>query len=403
MKKYKYSARNVDGQVLTGTISARDQFEVAEQLQQKGLVVVAVNEDLGLSLSKLNEINIGGVPMKDKVVFMRQLSTMISAGLPLTQALEILYKQATNPQFKRVLDQVTNEVKGGTSMAKSFRMFDDVFDEIVINLLEAGEESGHLEEILQRVATELENQKKLNERIKGAFTYPAVISVVIVAVVGIMMFFLVPAMEEIYSEFDAELPTITQWLINISNFMRAYWWLLAVMIASGIIGFKYYIETESGKKNWHLFKLKFPVLGTLSAKIQLTQFNRILALLLSSGLSIIESLNLTAGALSNVHFRDAVLTAREEVEKGVPMATPISRSEHFPLIVSQMIAVGEESGQIDHVLNKMAEYYADEVQVMTDNLTTLLEPLILIVVGVVIGFIALAVYMPMFTLVEVIG
>ncbi len=403
MKTFKYSARNKTGEVVAGKIEAKNKIDVVELLQQKELIVVQVDEDATSGFARLNEINIGGVPMKDKVVFMRQLSTMISAGLPLSQALEILEAQSTNPLFKKVLSNVSDNVQGGLSLAKSFRKEDDIFDEIVINLLEAGEESGHLEEVLQKVANQLENDKKLGEKIKSAFTYPAVIFVVVIVVVAMMMFFLVPAMEDIYAEFDAELPFVTRMMIAISNFMVSYWWLLLIVIVLVVTSVKYYSDTPKGKKNLHFIFLKVPVFGTLIAKIQLTQFNRILALLLGSGLSIVESLRLTAGALSNVHFKSAVLETKSEVEKGVPMATPLSRSEYFPLIVSQMVAVGEESGQIDMVLNKMAEYYSDEVEVMAANLTTLLEPFILIIVGVIVGVIALAVYMPMFTLIEVMG
>lgn len=403
MKTYKYSARSKSGEVVAGKIEAKNKIDVVELLQQKELIVVQVDEDATSGFARLNEINIGGVPIKDKVVFMRQLSTMISAGLPLSQALEILEAQATNPLFKKVLSNVSDNVQGGLSLAKSFRKEDDIFDEIVINLLEAGEESGHLEEVLQKVATQLENDKKLGEKIKGAFTYPSVIFVVVIVVVAMMMFFLVPAMEDIYAEFDAELPFVTRMMIAISNFMVSYWWLLLIVAVLLVTSIKYYYDTPKGKKNLHFIFLKIPVFGVLIAKIQLTQFNRILALLLGSGLSIVESLRLTAGALSNVHFKNAVLETKSEVEKGVPMATPLSRNEHFPLIVSQMVAVGEESGQIDMVLNKMAEYYSDEVEVMAANLTTLLEPFILIIVGVIVGVIALAVYMPMFTLIEVMG
>lgn len=401
MKQFRYSARTKTGEVVKGVIEAKNKIGVVEALQQKELIVVQVDENATAGLQKLNEINIGGVPMKDKVVFMRQLATMISAGLPLSQALEILEAQATNPLFKKVLSNVSDNVQGGLSLAKSFRKEEDVFDDIVINLLEAGEESGHLEEVLQKVATQLEDSKRLNEKIKSAFTYPAVIAVVVVAVVAIMMMYLVPAMETIYADFDAELPWVTRFMISVSNFMVAYWWLLLIVIIMSAIGIKYYADSPKGKENIHYLLLKIPVFGALATKIQLTQFNRILGLLLGSGLSIVESLKLTAGALGNVHFKKAVMVTKAEVEKGVPMATPLSRSEYFPLIVSQMVAVGEESGQIDMVLGKMAQYYNDEVETMAANLTTLLEPLILVVVGAIVGVIALAVYMPMFTLIEV--
>ncbi|WKZ31298.1 MAG: type II secretion system F family protein [Candidatus Dojkabacteria bacterium] len=403
MNQYKYSARNKEGAVIKGKLKASSENDVADSLQAKGLIVVDIKEDVGVNLERLNEINIGGVPMADKVVFMRQLSTMISAGLPLSQALEILEAQAGNPKFKKVLADVTADVKGGTALAVAFRKSADVFDDITVSLIEAGEESGHLEEILKRLATELENQKKLKDKVKSAFTYPAVIVVVIIAVIAIMLLVLVPAMEDIYSEFDAELPWVTQALVAMSNFVINFWWLIIVAVATIGILSKYYFDTPKGRKFKDKAMLRLPVFGNLIKKIQITQFTRVLSLLLKSGLSIVEALQLTSNSLSNTLFKEAVLEAKKEVEKGTPMATPIARSQVFPLIVSQMIAVGEESGQIDMVLEKMAEYYNSEVEVITNNLTTLLEPLILIVMGGVIAFIALGVYMPMFSLVEVIG
>jgi type IV pilus assembly protein PilC len=403
LKKYKYSARNKEGAIIKGSLEARERESVVETLQGKGLIVVNVEEDVGFNFQRLNEINIGGVPLKDKVVFMRQLSTMISAGLPLSQALEILESQASNPQFKKVLSEVSADVQGGMALNAAFRKNGDVFDDITVSLIAAGEESGHLEEVLQRLAIEMEEKKKLQEKIKSAFTYPAVIVVVIVIVVAIMLFVLVPAMEQIYSEFGSELPWVTRVLVTASNWLISYWWILLIGILTAGILIKYYIDTPQGRKFKDKVVLKLPIFGNLITKIQIAQFTRVLALLLKSGLSIVEALRLTANSLSNTLYKEAIMESKEEVEKGTPLATPVARSEIFPLIVSQMIAVGEESGQIDMILEKMSEYYNSEVEVITSNLTTLLEPVILIVMGVVIGFIALGVYMPMFSLVEVIG
>ncbi|GAB4157413.1 MAG: type II secretion system F family protein [Candidatus Dojkabacteria bacterium] len=403
MKDFNYEARTKEGAIYKGKIKAKDVNDAVSMLQSKDLIVINAQEDTGFSVERLNQINIGGVPMKDRVVFMRHLATMISAGLPISQALDILQSQAANPKFKRVLYEVYSDVQGGLSLAKAFKKNDSVFDEITISLIEAGEESGHLMEVLQRTATELENKKKLQEKIRSAFTYPIIISVVVVVVVAILVTVLVPAMKEIYDQFNSDLPWVTQFMVDVSDFILGFWWLILIIVLTGIIGIKMYIDTEEGKKNLHKLLLKMPIFGELITKIQITQFTRVLSLLLKSGLSIVESLRLTAQALSNIHFKNAIMETKEEVEKGVPMATPLARSEYFPLIVSQMVAVGEESGAIDMVLDKMSEYYNSEVEVMTSNLTTLLEPLILIVMGGVIAFVAFAVYMPMFSLVEVLG
>lgn len=403
MKKFKYSARDNTGKVIEGEIEAKDTNSVADILHDRGLITVSIKEGMAFDIEKLNEINIGGIPMKDKVVFMRQMATMVGAGLPITRALEIMVQQTENPKFKNVLKSVLKSVEAGKTLSNSFREQDEVFDSITVNLIEAGEESGNLEVILERLAKELEESQALSTKIKSAMIYPIIILLVIIAVILMMMFVLVPSMAEIYKDFGAELPLITRVLIGMSDFFLTYWWgMLLVVIILGV-GAKYYLGTETGKNNWDKVILKIPVVGNIAEKMQLSQFTRILALLLSSGLSIIKALELTAQALSNSVFRATVTQARSEVEKGGPLALPIARSDHFPLLVSSMIAVGEETGEIDSVLNKVSEYYKDEVDTATSNLSTVLEPMFLIIMGVAIGFIALAVYMPMFSLSSAMG
>jgi len=288
MKKFKYSARDPKGKVVEGELEARDAQAVADILHDKGLIVVSVKEGLGIDLQRLNEINIGGVPMKDKVVFMRQMATMVGAGLPLTRALEIMVQQASNPLFGRVLKNVLDSVQSGKTLADSFRAEEDVFDDITINLIEAGEESGNLENILEKLAVELEEKNALSGKIKSALIYPAIILLVIVGVVLLMMFILVPAMADIYSDFDAELPFATTLLMNMSEFFINYWWAILTVLLVLIIGVKYYLDTPKGKRTFDKLILKVPVLGKIITKMQISQFTRILSLLLGSGLSIIK-------------------------------------------------------------------------------------------------------------------
>lgn len=403
MQTYKYFARDKDGKEVNGKTEARAAQAVAESLKAKGLVVIRIEEELGFSMDKLSEINIGGVPIKDKVVFMRQLATMISAGIALTQALQILEAQATNPLFKRTLSNVLSDVQGGKGLAEAFKKSNKVFDDITLNLLEAGEESGNLETILERLALELEAQKKLGDKIRGAMIYPAIIFLVIIGVILLMMFVLIPAMADIYGEFDAELPMITQIMINMSNFFLGYWWLVVIVVGIISIVTKSYVESPNGKAFVNRMILKMPIFGAVIVKMQIAQFTRILSLLLKSGLSIVKALELTGGSLTNIVFKEAILQAAKEVEKGVPLALPIARATVFPMIISQMIAVGEESGELDKVLERVSVYYNDEVEAATSNLTTLMEPLMLLLMGGVIAFIALSVYMPMFNLSGVVG
>jgi type IV pilus assembly protein PilC len=403
MKKFKYSARDTKGKVVEGEIEAKNAQSVADILHERGLIVVSVKEGLGIDLERLNEINIGGVPMKDKVVFMRQMATMVGAGLPLTRSLEIMVQQASNPLFKRVLKNVLESIESGKTLADSFRAEEDVFDDITINLIEAGEESGNLEIILEKLAVELEEKNALTSKIKSALIYPAIILLVIIGVVLLMMFVLVPAMADIYADFDAELPFATTLLMNMSEFFINYWWGVLTVVLVLVIGGKYYLDSSKGKRNFDKLILKVPVLGKIITKMQISQFTRILSLLLGSGLPIIKAIELTAQSLSNEMFRDTLMEAKKEVEKGGPLAIPIARSEYYPLLVSSMIAVGEETGEMDKVLQKVSEYYKDEVDAATSNLSTILEPLFLILMGGAIGFIALAVYTPMFQLSSAIG
>lgn len=401
MKKFRYSARDSQGKEVSGKIEAKDKEALTEILHDRGLIVVSIKDELAIDWQELAEINIGGVPMKDKVVFMRQMATMVSAGLPLTRALEIMEQQVENPAFRKIIAQVKASVESGESLSDSFRQAGEVFDDVSLNLIEAGESSGNLDTILTKLAVELEESKKLADKLRGALIYPIIILVVIVAVVVLLMFVLVPSMAEIYADFGAELPAVTTFLINMSNFAVEYWWTILLTLAVLIIGGKAYLDTPTGKRNKDKLMLKIPIVGMIVTKMQLAQFTRLLGLLLGSGLSIIRALELTAQSLSNQMFRDVILASRDDVEKGGSLAIPIARSEYFPLIVSSMIAVGEETGELDSVLNKVAEYYKEEVDVATSSMSTVLEPVFLIVMGLVIAFIALAVYMPMFQLSEV--
>ncbi len=401
MKKFKYVARDNTGKEIQGVLEAKSVEAVADFLNGKDLTVVRLKEDIGLNLERLSEINIGGVPITDKVLFMRQFATMISAGLSLNKTLDILSQQVANPLFKRVITSVLADVEGGTSLSKAFRKEANIFDDVTLGLIDAAEATGNLEEVLRGLADELEATKKLQDKIKSAFLYPVIIVLVMIVVVVMLMVLLVPVMGEIYGDFDAELPAVTLLLIAISDFLLNFWWLLLIILSIMAVGFKLYIDTPSGKRVFHMFVLKLPVFGKLMEKIQLTQFTRTLSLLLRSGLSIVASLEITSTSLSNVHYKDALLQAKSEVEKGIPLAVPVSRNPLFPLIISQMISVGEESGDLDNILKKMSDFFNDEVNTMAGNLATMLEPFILIVMGGLIGFIAAAVYMPMFQLAEV--
>ncbi len=402
MPIFKYSARTKEGQKKEGEVEAATRGQVVKELQEKDLVVIKVDEKIEL-FESLKQINIGGVPLDEKVVFMRQLATMVSAGLPLTQGLQILANQTQNPKFKEVVEQVLQDIEGGTSLAESFRKHEGIFDDITLNLIKAGESSGKLEEILLRIADELESDRDFKAKLKGAMIYPAVIGVIIVAVLVVVIVFMIPAVEDVFAEFGGDLPKITQILVGLSNFARRFWWIVLILIAMLVIGVRYYLSTYQGKSVWDHVKLKVPIFGPMSQKIELATFSSTMHLLISSGLNLLDALDLTADSLSNLHFRNAVKNASAEVKKGTSLAVPISKEEIFPLIVSNMIGVGEETGKLDEVLGKLSGYYQDEIDRLSENLASLMEPVMLVVMGSVIGFIAVAVYLPMFSLANVVG
>lgn len=400
---YQYIARNRDGQKLQGNMQAANKWEVSQVLQQQSLIPVSIDEVTPLfSLDYLKNINVGGVPLQEKVFFMRQFATMISAGLPLTKALEILYIQATNPRFKKVLKKSLDDVSTGMSLADSFAQYPDVFDNITINLVRAGEKSGNLEEILRRLAIEYEEKKKLSGKIQSAMIYPVVITIVMVIVVAVLMIFMVPTMAKIYSGFDAKLPFMTQIMISASNFMVGYWWAVLGVLVISVVGIMSYLKTDGGKQVWHRFLIKAPIFGPLVTKTQVATFARILYLLIHSGMPILEALELVQGSLSNYWFKAYITKARKDVEQGRPLALTFLQSDVYPVTVGYMINVGEETGELDQILEKLASYYDMEVQTATASLTSLIEPVMIVVMGGMIAFVAIAIYMPMFQLTQLV-
>lgn len=403
MAKYYYTARSKEGKLEKGEYEAASQGQVVDWLHSKGLVVVNVEEGRGLDISRMGEVNIGNVPLNEKVVFMRQLATMVGAGLPLTQSLEILATQAQNKAFKRSLAEIVKDVRGGSGLADSMARQKGVFTDITINLVRAGEESGNLEGIFLRLADNMEQKRSFKGKVKGAMIYPVIIIIAIIIVVAVLLVTMVPQMTELYEEFDAQLPLATRLLVWMSDVMINYWWLLISVVVILIVSFISYRRSKAGREMTDELVLVIPVFGKLTVDSQVAEFARTLEMLMKSGIPIVDALNIVADSLGNVVFQDAVRKAAKAVERGIPLAKPISEEEKFPMIVSQMIAVGEETGKVDVILGKLTDYFTEEVNHTVNNLTTLMEPVILLVMGGVIGFIAIAIYLPIFQLGKAMG
>jgi type IV pilus assembly protein PilC len=398
---FNYAASDRNGKKITGKKEFASREDLANYLHEQGLVILSIEEVVGLDWEQLASIQIGGVPLSERVVFVKQLSTMLSAGLPLIQALSILVEQTENIYLKKKLQRVYQDVASGISLSEAFRKDETIFNEVQLNLLVAGEKSGNLNEIMEKIATDLEKTKDLRGKLVGAMIYPVILLIVLVLVVMAMLVFMVPAVEALYADFGvADLPFATKVLVDASKFVTSPVGAIAMIIfvIAGYLGFRYYFASYDGRRVIDKLTLQMPIFGALLSKAQLAEFNRLTSLLLVSGVSIVETLNIVANALSNTAFSDLVRNAVIQVSKGNSITLPLSKNDVFPLMMLKMLATGEETGKLDQVTNDMAKYYDKEVEEITGNLAKLMEPLIMVLVGGVVAFLAVAIYLPIYQL-----
>lgn len=396
MPIYKYTAKNQYGESVGGKVEARNKSHAASALISRSLLVIDIKPITETSFSFI-QAKLMGVKPDDLVNFTRQLSTMIGAGLPLATSLAILQEQS-KPAMAAVTAKLLRDVESGSSFAKALKEHPDVFSRVYVQLVRAGEIGGILDNVLSRLADTLEKQKDFAAKTKGAMIYPVIVLIAMVAVAFIMMVFVMPQLTEMYRDFDAELPITTKLLIAASDFMVEYWWLFIGAVVAGVIGLKTWSKTETGEKMIDEFLFKIPIIGTLRTKLVLTEFARTLSLLIHSGVSLLEAMDIVGKALNSYAFRHAVLKAKEEVEKGVSMSTALGVYDIFPVILPQMVAVGEETGQMDDILLKLSEYYEKESEYAVKNLTTVMEPVIMIVLGLGVGFMVVSIMMPIYSL-----
>ncbi len=408
--RFAYTATNKEGKTIQGTIEAVDRQTLVSTLTKQGLKPVIVKADSGRG----KRTHAKKVKLKDLVVFTRQLSTMISAGVPLTRAMSTLQTQTENKYFKQVIAGIMKDVEGGMALGDSFAKYPNVFSEVFINMVRAGEAGGILDEILKRIAAQVEQDSSMRKKIKSAMTYPiAILSIALMAFFGIMTFAM-PKIGKILKDLggeDAKLPFYTQAMLNTSDFLVHATIvphipnIVFILIIGGIGGsfFLRYIRTPSGQYKFHSLLLRIPVLKTIIMKIAIARFARTFAALMSSGVSVLEALEVTGGAIGNRVIEAELKDAAKQVRNGRQLSEPLSESKHFPPIVPQMLAIGEETGQIDTVLVKVADFYEEEVEATIDGLSSLLEPIMIVVLGGFVGLIAVSVMGPISGLSKNIG
>ncbi len=395
MAAFSYSAINAQGIELDGELHAPDLAGAREQLRIRGLLA-----------SKLEELPSAGddgarnvfkkVKPKTLQIFSRQFATMIEAGLNVVQALVILEEQTEDMYFASVVRELRADVEGGLLLSQAMQRHPKIFDRLFISMVEAGEAAGILDQVLDRVAMHIEKATQIKRRVKGAMLYPLmVMSFATLVLVGLLLF-LVPVFVHIFSQLGGDLPKLTQYVVNVSNLLKHRWYIIFPAFGGMIFGFFKWKKTETGRKQWDRFKLRVPKIGPVVLKVTMARFSRTLSTLVAAGVDILQALEITGQTSGNWRVESALADVRAKVHEGVPIAQPLVDNDIFPPMVSQMVKIGEETGELEKMLGKIADFYEDEVDAAIQSLTSIVEPLMMILVGCMVGVIVIAMYLPMF-------
>jgi type IV pilus assembly protein PilC len=395
MPVFEYTARNAStGQILKGTLDVPTRDDVLKHIKQQKMIVVNVREQpKQISLAGLRR---KGIRTRDIVIFTRQFATMINAGLPLVQSLDILARQTENPSLAEVTRQVVFDVESGHTLADAFSKHPKAFTELYVNMVAAGEAGGILDTILMRLATFLEKSDALIRKVKGAMVYPGVILSVAAIAIAVLLIFVIPTFQKMFASVGMELPLPTRIVIGASDLLIDYWWLMLLVAGLVVLGVRNYYQTSDGRRKIDQMMLNSPVLGDLLRKSAVSRFTRTLGTLISSGVSILDGLEITAKTAGNRVIHDAVMESRNSIAGGETIAGPLEKSKVFPPMVISMIAVGEQTGGLDEMLSKIADFYDEEVDVAVSALLSLMEPLMIVVLGVIVGGMVIAMYLPIF-------
>lgn len=402
MPVFLWEAETPSGVIQKGEMEAPDRATVENQLRARKLAVKKVKQkpkDIFENVKFLQP----KVTTKDVVVFTRQFATMINAGLPLVQGLDILAQQQENKTFKTILSAVRDDVSAGSRFFEALQKHPDIFDDLFCNMVAAGEMGGILDIILQRLATYLEKAEKLKKQIKSAMVYPVVVIVIAIAVVAILLIFVIPVFQKMFEDFGSALPAPTQFVINLSEFLKSY--IIFVLAVLGLIywAFRRFYKSPKGRRIVDDLLLKAPVLGILIRKMAVAKFTRTLGTMLTSGVAILDALEITSRTAGNVIIEEAIMKVRKEISQGKTMAGPLAETGVFPGMVVQMISVGESTGALPEMLNKIADFYDEEVDSAVEGLTSMIEPLLMVFLGGTIGGLVITMYLPIFQMAGALG
>lgn len=404
MAEFKYKARDVKGVMVEKSVVADNATSAREKLRAANLFVIDIVEVKagGDITARINEYleKSKKITLKDMTIFSRQFATMINAGVSMARALAVLAEQTENTRLRKIIKSVKDDVEQGSELSAAMEKFPDVFSNLYTSMVRAGEMSGAMDEVLNRLAVFLEKQSKLANEVKSALTYPVAVLVIAVLIFFGLLLFILPIFAKMFAQMNAELPGFTQGLINMSNFVLKWWWLIIASIFGAIYAFNQYRKTKQGKYNVDKQMLKAPVFGPLIQKVAVARFTRTFGTLIKSGVPLISALEIVGKTSGNEVVSEAVTSVRGAVSEGQPLSTPLVETKIFPPMVTQMIAIGEETGALDEMLSKIADFYDDEVEASISAMTSMLEPLMIVGIGGMVGSIVVGMYLPIFTIIQ---
>ena len=394
---FVYRARDLNGELKTGEIDTSDERSAATILRRKSLIVVSISLKGFNPASDFLDKIINRVGFTELVTMTRQLATMVSAGLVLSEAVDILEEQQPNKKLKQVLSDIARDIKGGLALAAALAKHGDVFPPLYVNLVKSGESSGKLDDVLLKMADSLEKDREFRARVKGAMIYPMVVITMMVLVIVIMMIFVIPKLTTLYSQSTMELPLPTQILIGVSNLFVNFWWILLIITAGSFIFIKRWTKTPFGALVFDRLLLRLPLVGKLVVNVTLTNFTRTFGLLIAAGIPLLEAIGIVENVIGNTVFRGSLKEAYSGVERGLPFSSLLNNAI-YPRILGQMVRVGEETGKVDEIFFKLSEYFESESDHLVKNLTVAIEPIVLIVLGIGVAFLVLSIILPIYQL-----
>ena len=401
MKTYKYSARDSKGRIAKGELEATDIAALKNKLRNQGLWLISQNSSQQSLLPFLEGFFDKKIGLKDMVVFSRQFSAMIEAGIAILRVLTVLIQQTENPKLKAILQEIKRDIEQGVPLSESMQKFPEAFDSLYVSMVKAGELGGVLDVVLNRVAGFLESRSKLSNKVRTALTYPASLLVISILVVWFMLTFILPKFSAIFTSTGGELPAFTQLLINISNVLRSPFILVIIAFIWFAVSYaRSYYQSEEGRLKIDTFSLKIPIFGPILKKVAIARFSRTFGTLIESGVPITTALDVTRSSINNALLESVLIKVKKDIEEGSPISNQLQKSEVFPPMVTQMVAIGEEAGELENMLNKIADFYDDEVDSSVESLTALMEPVFIVVIGAIVGAIVIAMYLPIFNVIN---